>query len=295
MRSTRTYAALAAGLVLLAGCSGGEREPDRERVVAGAVPEPVPFAVPTSPATDALPVIEPGGLRAPRGDEESRPWLLIRMWDDGSKLAVQYSAGCDDDVDVAFEETAAHVLVQVMDDPDRDCGGHQGVADSRAILALAAPLGIRPLLHAPTSARDEDGGGRSLAEVFEDAPVWPGDPWFQDGREVLHSELSVAAGPEHCDWQEAVYLGGNGLDAPRDQDGRLWSRDPMGVLEHFPRAQQEFRSPAVLPDDAVDTGYRQAAVELWVAPSDEARYVYFVNAQDRTDVERWVRGGGGCA
>jgi len=282
--------------VLLAGCAGTEREPDRESLVAGAVPEPTPYAVPTSPATDALPVIEPGRLRPPGDGEESRPWLLIRMWEGGSKLAVQYSSGCDDDVDVAFEETPGHVLVQVVDDPDeQECDGRPGIAGSRAILALSAPLGTRPLLHAPTSQQDEDGGDRSLAEVFEDAPEWPGEPWFRDGREVLHSEMTVASGPEHCNWQEAVYLGGSGLEAPRDQDGALWTRDPKGVLEHFPRARQEFSSPAVLPADAVDTRYRQGAVELWIAPSDQARYAYFVNADDRTDIERWVRGGGGCA
>jgi hypothetical protein len=101
--------------------------------------------------------------------------------------------------------------------------------------------------------------------------------------------------PSNCDWQEAVYLGGSGLAAPRDRLGGLWARDPKGVLEHFPRAQREFQSPAVLPAGAVDTGYRQGAVELWVGPDEDARYVYFVNGGDRTDVERWVRGGGGCA
>jgi len=105
----------------------------------------------------------------------------------------------------------------------------------------------------------------------------------------------VAAGPEHCSWQEAVYLSGTGLKAPRDMAGGLWERDPTGVLEHFPRAKRDFRARAVLPPDAADTGFRQGAVEVWTAPSDRAAYVYLVNGQDRADVERWVRGGGGCA
>lgn len=258
-------------------------------------PEPTPFQVPTSPATDALPVLEPSQVRAPSGDQVSRPWDLIRMWDGGRRLAVQYAAGCNDEVDVRFAETPTHVLVQVLDDADDDgCAAHR-VSNGRAILALSAPLGDRQLLHAPTRTSGEREPQTSLAELFDDVPDWPGEPWFQDGREVTHSELAVAAGPEHCGWQEAAYLSGHGLDAPRDRDGRLWARDPKGVLEHFPKARSEFRAQAVLPADAVDTGYRQGPVELWTAPSDRSTYVYLVNGDDRDDVERWVRGGGGCA
>ena len=289
----RPGVALGAGLLVLTACTGDP--PDREQLVTGGLPEPTPYTVPTTRATDALPVLEPSAVRAPGDDQVSRPWDLIRLWDGGRRLAVQYSAGCDDEVDVRFAETPSHVLIQVLDDADdSDCRSHR-VGSARAILALSAPLGARPLLHAPTSASDDRESASSLAELYEDVPPWPGEPWFQDGREVTHSELTVAAGPEHCDWQEAAFLSGYGLEAPRDSDGRLWTRDPQGVLEHFPRAEADFRAHAVLPADAVDTGYRQGHVELWTAPSDAAAYVYLVNAADRDDVERWVRGGGGCA
>ena len=291
-RCSRRLAAAAAALALC-GCTGSE--PDREQPLTTGLPEPTPYAVPTTPATDALPVLEPSEVRAPDDGQVSLPWDLIRMWDGGRRLAVQYSSGCDDEVVVRFAETAEHVLIQVLDDADdSDCPLHR-VGRARAILALSAPLGSRPLLHAATSASDDPRSEASLAEHFEDVPRWPGEPWFQDGREVTHSELAVAAGPEHCDWQEATFLSGYGLDAPRDSAGRLWARDPGGVLEHFPKAKAEFQAQAVLPADAVDTGYRQGHVEVWTAPSDAAEYVYLVNGADPGDVERWVRGGGGCA
>lgn len=108
-------------------------------------------------------------------------------------------------------------------------------------------------------------------------------------------ELSLAAGPEHCGWQEATYLAGQGLTAPCDQLGRLWVRDPKGVLDFYPRAQEEVRAQAELPNDARWTSYAQDGVELWIAPSDNADYIYLVNTANRDDIERWVRGGGGCA
>lgn len=293
----------AAVLVLLlsvAACGGGTASVQQRAAPAPAptlapVAEPTPYDVPTSPATDALPVIAPTGVRPLAEGERSMPWGLIRLWDEGQRLALQYTGGCDGEVDVRWEQTAAHVLVQVVEDEDGDCPWYRRVVH-RAILELDAPLAGRPLLHAATSTPDEDPHpGRSLAERFDPAPGWPGEPWFRDGREVPHFELTVAAGPEHCQWQRATYLSGDGLRAPRDDAGGLWARDPHGVLDHHPRAQAEFRSPATLPRDAAFTGYHQGPVEVWTAPSDGAAYVYLVNAEDPADVERWVRGGGGCA
>lgn len=262
--------------------------------LTGAVAEPTPYTVPTSPATDALPVITPTTVQ-PLGDGEiSVPWQLIRLWNDGQDLAIQFGTGCHGAVEVAVEETAAHVLVQTVDTDGPEARACATLG--RVLISLSAPLAGRPLLHAATSQSDgTDPSGRTLAEIFEDVPAWPGDPWFRDGRQVLRSELGVAAGPEHCTWQEAAYLASSALPAPRDMGGGLWARDPKGILEHFPRAQAEFQSPAVLPGDAAFTGYYQGPVEVWTAPSDDSAYVYLVNGDDRSDVERWVRGGGGCA
>lgn len=139
------------------------------------------------------------------------------------------------------------------------------------------------------------GTGGSLADRYDEAPAWPGAPWTKNGLEVPREELVLAAGPEHCGWQDSAFIGGEALSAPRDEVGPHWVRDPRGVLTFDPRAQAEFRSPAQLPSDAAWTGYAQDGVELWVAPSDRADYVYLVNSTDRSDTERWVRGGGLCA
>lgn len=142
---------------------------------------------------------------------------------------------------------------------------------------------------------DAEDPARSLAERYDEPPTWPGDPWTKNGKEVPRDELVLAAGPEHCDWQESAFLAGDALPAPHDQRGDLWVRDPKGVLDHEPRAQKEFQAQADLPPDATWTGYAQDGVELWVAPSDDAEYVYLVNSARRDDIERWVRGSGGCA
>jgi hypothetical protein len=136
---------------------------------------------------------------------------------------------------------------------------------------------------------------RSLADRYNTAPPYPGDPWTKNGREVPPDELNLTAGPAHCDWQESASLGGTALKAPRDQVGAHWVRDPQGVLDFDPRLQAEFQPRAELPADAVWTGYAQDGVELWVAPSDNAAYVYLVNTANRADTERWVRGGAFCA
>lgn len=142
---------------------------------------------------------------------------------------------------------------------------------------------------------DSDEPGRTLAERYDATPGWPGDPWIKHGMEVSRDELVLAAHAEHCGWEQSAFIGGEALTAPRDERGSLWVRDPRGVLSHDPRAQADFRSPAALPADAEWTGYAQDGVELWVAASDNADYIYLVNRGDREDTERWVRGGGLCA
>jgi hypothetical protein len=145
------------------------------------------------------------------------------------------------------------------------------------------------------SSSDSDGPDRSLADRYDEPPGWPGDPWIRDGIEVSRDELVLAAHAEHCGWEKSAFIAGEALTAPRDERGSLWVRDPSGVLSHDPRAEADFRSPAALPADAGWTGYAQNGVELWVAASDNADYIYLVNRANRNDIERWVRGGGLCA
>jgi hypothetical protein len=143
----------------------------------------------------------------------------------------------------------------------------------------------------PQQSSPEEG---SLASRFQKVPEYPGEPWQKGGLRVPESELQLARGASHCGWEESAYIGGTALGTNGGEASRsVWSRDPLGVINR--RTQAGFRAQASLPDDAVFTGYTQGPVELWTAPSDEGEYVYLVNSQDRTDVERWVAGGGGCA
>lgn len=109
---------------------------------------------------------------------------------------------------------------------------------------------------------DSDGPARSLAERYDEPPAWPGNPWTKNGKEVLRDELLLAAGAEQCNWEDSAFIAGAALEAPRDERGLLWVRDPNGVLDHDPRAKAEFRSPAAVPADAKWTGYAQDGVEL---------------------------------
>jgi hypothetical protein len=303
-RRTRSVAAGALAAVAVVGTSallllpGGDDALSPPVALApqaappGSVAEPTPYAVPTTPATDDLIEVAPRPLLELAGEDRSVPWTLIRLWDDGRRVSIRYSNGCDHTpADVRAVEAPEYVVVQVVEHDrvsNRTCA-----ASHRATIVLTAPLGTRQLLHAPVPGFPTP--RYSLADHFENAPAHPGLPWTKDGREVPAGELRLAAGPEHCNWQEAAFLGGTGLPAPRDARGGSWTRDPKGVLDHFPQSMKGFRASATLPDDAAPTVYTQGPVELWTAPSDGFEYVYLVNADDRTDVERWVRGGGGCA
>lgn len=167
-----------------------------------------------------------------------------------------------------------------------------------ALLLLTPACSHDTLRAAPTTATAtvDTRPQRSLAEVFADAPTWPGRPWTRDGAQVSREALTLARGPEHCGWQDALFLGGEALSLSRDDArGLHFARDPRGVLTHAPHVRVQFRADAELPADAVDTGLSQGRVQLWTAASDGGAYVYLVNADDRGDAERWVRGGGACA
>lgn len=287
-----------AALVLAAG-GGWAAQPvqTRQDALARALPVPTPFAVPTTPATDSLPSVGSGRITSVGRFERSVPWSLIRIWDGGRELAIQHTATCDSGARVLVEETDRSVVVQVVAARGaRSLGEGPCSSGARTLVTLDRPLGRRHLKQAGTTSQPPGEPDRtSLAETFANAPEWPGDPWFHAGREVTRDEMTLARGPEHCSWQDAVYLSGSALPAPRDENGRLWARDPQGVLEHFPRAEADFRARAVLPEDARATGHRQGNAEVWTAPSDKGDYVYLVNTGRPADAERWVRGGGGCA
>jgi hypothetical protein len=108
--------------------------------------------------------------------------------------------------------------------------------------------------------------------------------------------LAVEEGPEHCDWNDTVFLLaewselGVTLEAPNVVSG-FYVRDPASVdLTGDAVHEAGYSSDADLPPAAIDIGYRSGDVELFVSP--DGSVVYLVGG-DR--VERWPALQGGCA
>lgn len=115
--------------------------------------------------------------------------------------------------------------------------------------------------------------------------------WERDGREVPQSELRVLVGPEHCEWNSALFLD---MLYPLNTDdpgaGRSFTRDPDGVMADY--TTEPFVPDAELPDDAVKTAYRNdAGIELW--RSEDFSTAYLVHGDI---VEAWpsVSSEAGC-
>jgi hypothetical protein len=275
-----------AGLLLVADQPNGLAP---ERVAAtppeGSVEEPRPFAVPTTPATEDLRVVRPTALLEPVAPASSVAWDLVRVWDGERRLAVQVSGDCDRTDELRVVETEAFVVVQALDvdgPSDTLCA-----VTTRWAVVLDAPLGARPLLHAKV-----DRAPTALAALFDAVGPHPGTPWQRGPQAVPTSELTLFHGPEHCGWQDAALLGGPALDPLVSGRVALWVRDPRGVVSADLRAA--FRARAELPADAAFTGFSWRTAQLWVAASDEGRFVYLVNARDPADVERWPAMPTGC-
>jgi hypothetical protein len=116
--------------------------------------------------------------------------------------------------------------------------------------------------------------------------------WQLDGRDVPRSEFWLDVGPVHCEWDDALILN---LSWPAGDDpargaGGSFVRDPDGVMDEF--TGDPFVRDAELPDDAVDTGYENAAgIELWLAGDLSTAFVV-----DGDAVEAWpALGGWVCA
>jgi len=107
------------------------------------------------------------------------------------------------------------------------------------------------------------------------------------GHRVPVTKVNSAAGPAHCDWQQAHFLE---LDRAA-AGGRLYARDPKDVLPPGTLTSR-YDGDATLPADARDTGYHWHDEELWT--SADASKVY-VRTSD--GVEAWpaVTRGHGCA
>lgn len=63
---------------------------------------------------------------------------------------------------------------------------------------------------------------------------------------------------------------------------RSFVRDTQGALG-FDRLKRDFRGDAVVPNEALDTGYRLEKIELWMVPHDDS-FAYLRNGKH---AERW--------
>jgi hypothetical protein len=141
----------------------------------------------------------------------------------------------------------------------------------------------------PRECEAEEG---SVIDVAHE-PDWRqyGDhlPWTdRDGCLLRIDVLAERPGPDHCGWGHArVVITGQPLGAPytTPADTTEFVRDPEGVFGR-PDIAAGFDPDAVLPDDAVDSGYRRDDLALWHVPGD-ASAVWLVS---RDGVERWPAG-----
>lgn len=161
--------------------------------------------------------------------------------------------------------------------------------DDRTTVAFVVADGIRDY-------RDETGWGvETWAQC--DPSEWPAATtdaldigiWTDaDGARMATETVVSSRGPEHCDWQDIIFLhvGGQRGDEYllRDVDGEL--RRSLTTT---------YDGAAALPEDAIDTGWQRDGRELWVGK--EPRAAYLVSLADPTDVERWPasKQGIGCA
>jgi hypothetical protein len=127
----------------------------------------------------------------------------------------------------------------------------------------------------------------SVAAAFDQTPAYPGYTWTRDGRSVSERELETIAGPAHCDWESTTFLfigWPPGTVASGGSQSRQYIRDPQGVIRGSYRDLLD--RDAKLPADAIATGYRLGAIELYVSTSDADRWIYVVGP---TNAERWPR------
>lgn len=93
------------------------------------------------------------------------------------------------------------------------------------------------------------------------------------GDRVPTTTIESSTGPEHCDWQSMTFLSLGDAE---------YVRDPQPGLEEF--VAGSYQEHAVLPDDAVDTGYQRSGDHLWLSPDKARAYV-----GTPRDVEVWPR------
>jgi hypothetical protein len=90
----------------------------------------------------------------------------------------------------------------------------------------------------------------------------------------------------------ADILMGTPLGRPHDESAaRIYIKDPTNVFGDDVTSEA-YEADAELPDDAVDSGYRQDGTELWISRDDD-RSIYLVA---ESSIEKWPQDGSppGC-
>ncbi len=127
----------------------------------------------------------------------------------------------------------------------------------------------------------------NLGSTFDATPDYPGYPWTRDGHQVKPEEMGTSAGPAHCGWQSATFLGIGwpvGTLSASAAQLRQYIRDPRGSVRADLR--DRLGLGVVLPTDARTTGYRYGRIEVFLSPTDQDQAIYLVGP---SAVERWPR------
>ncbi|WP_375426750.1 hypothetical protein [uncultured Friedmanniella sp.] len=256
--------AVAVGLVaglLLTACGRG--------VVVDAVPQATPYEGPLSVEVTA----------APEDEDADRSGAAGRVVDcDGPPVG--------DSVHPPYEDTVsrspAAALKRELRAPNRGAtsGLHEArreadrvlytfVVDGRvrqAVIVHRGPaVGGDVGWHAESWARcDWAELPPALAEA-QGLAVWT-DP---SGRRLPTSQVSSSRGPEHCGWQDMVFLSLNGGDL-NDGESYVEHPDPELYPDYF---AVPYAAAGVLPAKTRDTRYERDGRHVWLAPDHSRAYV----------------------
>jgi len=89
----------------------------------------------------------------------------------------------------------------------------------------------------------------------------------KDGHRLPTTVVSSSPGAAHCDWQKAHFL-----ETGDGKNGRLYARDPDGVLEPG-MLTASYDGDVRMPASARDTGYRYQDWQLWLTADASKVYV----------------------
>jgi hypothetical protein len=277
-RAAGRWAGLACVLVLSA-CGTSDVVTD------AGTPPPTPYDGPLEVAAD------PGDEEKPLAERAGAAFLALECdGTPGSGGAGDYDGGLEhvgggpaEALEIWFDEVGWGALPETGYRTERDDGDRVLLSydvDLRTRIAFVVADGVRDY-------RDDEGWGVASWAACDPAEL-PAEEtealgigvWTDaDGRRVPTTTIVSYDGPEHCDWQDIVFVTlGDGPDAEqllRDVDGefgRSW-------------LTTTYDGAATLPPGARDTGYRRDGRQLWL--DEDPRAAYLVNVDDPTDVERW--------